>query len=747
MAEINDKELMEQMEAIKAEAESVEIPEKVKPENMMKLIQEKKSQGYFEEKTKGINKKHRKGKRFSVITGAVATAVTAASLGIIIVGSGVLSGLEGNMSDKMVYGDYRDVIKENTGSDDDITTLSGYEQLKQYLMVDNTFRGNDYYYGDIDEYYGNIPEGDFEFTVENDMIAAENSGNSNAPSVNDDYSDTNTRTENVSEADIVKTDGKYIYYLTNYYGSSYYTNCYGYDRYMDPQSPVLLSIVKADGEDSETVSTIKLNDYIVNAVEGTENETYIKGVELMLYKDKLAALCRNGDNTVILIFDIADRSQPKLTDSLYVEGVYDSCKMVDEYLYIFAKHYIENCDDIDENSELDTEEAAKELLAPDSSEGKIPADDVYVSGSEHYNLYHMIATVDMEDTARFKQIKAVLAESSVGTIYVSSEHIYFISLFHDDVSNIVDDMADIENGTRVEMCDKSEIISLKYEMGEIIPEHRTVIDGDVGDEFSIDEYNGYLRVAVSTSQWESYCAYREMTYYNGNEWVKEDVLMEDYVLSEITEGSALYVLDEDLNIVGSIPQLKERERVYGVRFDGDIAYVVTYEQTDPLFSVDLSDPANPTVIGALKIPGFSTYLHKWDENTLIGIGYDQSGYVKVSTFDISDKTDVVERDICVVGGIYYSEALYNHKAVFVSPEKNLLGFIDENGVYRVLTYIDGELRQVIGQYMSTGAYQGSRGMYIGEYIYIVTPGEGIYVYNLNTFKPVTSVALETEISD
>lgn len=202
-------------------------------------------------------------------------------------------------------------------------------------------------------------------------------------------------------------------------------------------------------------------------------------------------------------------------------------------------------------------------------------------------------------------------------------------------------------------------------------------------------------------------------------------------------------LDENLEVVGSIPQLKENESVYGVRFDGDIAYVVTYEQMDPLFSIDLSDPTNPAVLGALKIPGFSTYLHKWDENTLIGIGYNEWGEIKISTFDISDKTDVIESDVCDIEGVYWASALYDHKAAFISPEKNLIGFMDGDGAYRIFSYVDGELTEVINQQFARGMYYDfkSRGMYIDEYIYIVGQQDGMYIYDINTYEFIKDVEL------
>ena len=704
-----EEDLIKQLDAIKTEAESVEIPEGIKPENMMKRIQEKKSQGYFEERKNLINKtvkkkKSGRSKMFAWITGGVATAAIAASLGIIIATSDISDRIINQQENKTIT-DYYNQIKD-TDSKHEVATLNGYAELKNYIVANNS----------LDKIYTNDME------IYDDM-ATEESFDSDENATNN-YSETNIRTENVYEADIVKTDGEYIYYLVNDsgYDGHYVENWF-------------FSIVKASGKESRTLCNILLSDEIKNSVENIERmegvAQYGSSCELILYENKAVILCEYlydyTNYTIALIYDITDKQSPKLTDKLYVEGEYDSCRLVDGYLYIYTKSYINEWYNINGETDIDTEEEAMRLLAPDSSQGVIPADDVYVSGSEGYNMYHIIATVDMKDTTEFKQVKAILGESGAGNLYVSSENIYYTARIYEELPEELDGLKSGERQVAI-ISDKSEIMKIGYKNGTVEPKAYAVIEGYVGDEFDIDEYNGYLRVAVSISQYSKEYVMQEVTYFNGNEWVTENMLMDGNYGWDTQEGSALYVLDENLNMVGSIPKLKEDEFVYGVRFDGDIAYVVTYEQTDPLFAIDLSDPANPTVLSALKIPGFSTYLHKWDENTLIGIGYDEDNYVKISTFDITDKTDVKETDICTLDGVYYTEALYNHKAVFVCPEKNLIGFEDWYGQYRIFSYVDGVLTEVLN---ATARFLGTRCMYIGEYIYITSYG-GIDVYDINT---------------
>ena len=157
----------------------------------------------------------------------------------------------------------------------------------------------------------------------------------------------------------------------------------------------------------------------------------------------------------------------------------------------------------------------------------------------------------------------------------------------------------------------------------------------------MDEYNGYLRIATSIRDWR----YR------------------DYMVNN------LYII-KDSEIVGKIENFEKGERIYAVRFLGNKAYVVTYRETDPLFVVDLSDPKNPKIIGKLKIPGYSTYLHPISDDLMIGIGKDSSK-VKVSLFDVSDMENPKELDKFVLDE-YWSPSLSNHHAFLYDNETKKL---------------------------------------------------------------------------
>ena len=726
------------LEEIKNDAENIQIPESLSPDNMMAKIAKKKSEGYFEESIQEEKKNRKKNKISKKIiawtTGGVATIVAAASLGIILLGSGATKSYDRDIN--IYSGDlYNSIAEDEFSEEDKVENLSSYETLAQYYISKNTMRrklsASEKLGNLLSEIFGGSIKGDASLDEDylyNDSFT-DGSLNGFIPememnegAIDDvakpDYSDTNTRTENVSEADIVKTDGEYIYCLNNKVG-------YSAEEYWN----LTITIVKADGENSEKVSVIPVKEQL-DKVARWELPIDYGNYEMMLYNDKLVVVCSNESYTVLLFYDITDKSAVKHENSLYIQGEYDSCRMVDGYLYVFADRYIE--DKVNEYGEyigISMERTIKNII-PCSSQGDVPEEDVYISKCEDFNMYHMIGTVDMNNTSDFMQVKAVLGSNS-GTVYVSANNIYY-------VSRVYEGYEDCKVGEVIQCSDKSELIKLSYKDGLVEAAGRIVIDGEAGDEFAIDEYNGYLRMAVTVQRWNGICAERNVEYFDGSEWIddKRKVIELSYMTND--QMSALYVLDEDLNIVGSIPDLKEDESVYGVRFDGDIAYVVTYRQMDPLFTIDLSDPTNPTVLGALKIPGFSTYLHKWDDNKLIGIGYDDDWQVKISTFDITDKTDVKETDVCYVDS-YGTDALYNHKALFISSKNNLVGFMDNGGYYRIFSYVDGVLTEVIETEIEDYIGNDVRGLYIGEYIYIAAENNGVYVYRMNDYEMLTVV--------
>jgi len=214
----------------------------------------------------------------------------------------------------------------------------------------------------------------------------------------------------------------------------------------------------------------------------------------------------------------------------------------------------------------------------------------------------------------------------------------------------------------------------------------------------------------------------------------------------------LFVLDENLKLIGQVKELAKGEQIYSVRFDGDTGYIVTFKQTDPLFAIDLSNPGDPKVLSALKIPGFSEYMQPFGDGLLFGLGKQTNEAtsvtgLKLSMFDVSDKTDVTEIAKEVLGGNYtWTEASYNHKSILVSPKRGLIGFASYDS-YFVYHYDKAKgftlLKQLkIGaEVMKVGLSNGTmRGLYIDDVLYVFTGNEVISM-EMGTYEKIQTLPL------
>ncbi|MDI9642268.1 MAG: beta-propeller domain-containing protein [Archaeoglobales archaeon] len=219
------------------------------------------------------------------------------------------------------------------------------------------------------------------------------------------------------------------------------------------------------------------------------------------------------------------------------------------------------------------------------------------------------------------------------------------------------------------------------------------VPGRLLNQFSMDEYNGNLRVAVTVG--------------NAND---------------------IYILDPQLRVIGSLKGFGETERIYAVRFIADRGYVVTFRQIDPFFVVDLSDPANPKMAGELKIPGYSSYLHPLKDNLILGVGME-NGNVKLSLFDVRDPRNPVEVDKYVLKE-YWSEVISNHRA-FLSDEKHEIFFLPASSGY-VFSYKDG-LKLI------KATETGFRAVFINDYLYII--GNKIVVFDEKSWEKLAELEL------
>lgn len=504
------------------------------------------------------------------------------------------------------------------------------------------------------------------------------------------YSDTNVREEGVGEADIIKTDGDQIYILNG-------------DK---------ISIVGITSEEMESLGEIQLESDSYYA------EMYVKDDRLIAFYTKNTYEDRNDglgeyyhQETIAEIFDVSDPSVPKKVTKISQSGNYNSVRIVGEYVYLFSDFY----------ADISFGRTAIASYIPEIQGEKILSDNIYMPQSVDSLNYTVISGFSLKNSEDQIDRKAVFGTG--GLFYASKDNIYVCEV-----------LWDVNNSDTAQTC----IRKLSYKDGVIKPVGQTRIDGRLNDSFSIDEYDNNLRL-VATVEPDNSDGVMPLI---GN--------IESAVSDEAEEKSynVLYILDENLKELSRIEDLAPEEMVYSARFMGDTGYFVTYKQIDPLFSVDLSDPKNPKILGELKIPGFSEYLHPYGEGLLLGIGMDvdETGTitngVKISMFDISDPTDVKETDKYVIEGAMSTDVSYNYKTALVDVEKNLIGFIaygNGEADYYVFSYDEDGFSCEFEKNM-VGYNSNVRGIYAGDKFYIVT-GTTVESFMLESFDKVDDLVL------
>lgn len=478
-----------------------------------------------------------------------------------------------------------------------------------------------------------------------------------------DYSDTNVRQEGVDEADIAKTDGRYLYTLRD-------------------NGRAVAIVDTKDG--LREAGQLELED------DHTIHEFYVKNGKLVLVGDTYQEKKTEGgwyssiSNTFAVTYDVSDPAKPKKEGEATQSGAYSSSRMSDGYLYLFSQYFV------DSGSGIMPEDRSSYI--PMINGGLLPETDIYLPVTKRAHTYEVISSVDLENPGEMKESKAIFTDG--GNLYVSRKNIYW---YEDHSWNTGD----------------TTIRRISYRDGKLTAEASGTVDGYIHDSFCIDEYQGYLRVITT----------------------ENDI-------------NNVYVLDEDLEVTGTIEGLAEDERVYSARLLGDIGYFVTYRGTDPLFSVDFSDPKHPEIIGELKIPGFSEYLHFYGEDLLLGIGMDvdEDGFatngVKLSMFDISDHTDVKEVRKYVMDNVYSADVLYDYKAALIDREKNIIGFSADSGngeCYYIFTYDEKEGFQCLMEETVNGnGYQAARGIYIDTTLYVVK-GNIIEAYSMEDYRKIDDI--------
>lgn len=527
-----------------------------------------------------------------------------------------------------------------------------------------------------------------------------------------DYSDTNNQVEGVQEADIIKTDGEYIYAAVD--GDVYLLRENG-------GNPEILSKIekKAGTELDEKDGAHEAEEY-VNNIYVTETRLVLMKytVDYSTYEDAVAedvaiAGCYVGQGTyTAAVYDIADRSHPVLLNELGQSGTLISSRMVGDILYLVYSYYVPG-----EIDEADPSTYVPALYLGDAKTD-LAAGDIMLLGEPGAAQYLTVSSIDVGSPAEFLDTQSILGCGS--DIYCNSETLVVALVTGEEANNVYKDKTDLYR------------FSLKD--GAVTMESQGSVPGYVLNQFSMDEYNGYFRIVTTEN----------VTHY----------FNEGGIASAEQEKTRnhLFVLDESMNIVGSIEDLARGESIYSARFMGDTGYFVTYRQVDPLFTVDLSTPSEPKILSELKVPGFSNYLHPFGDGLLLGFGQnsdEESGEIqglKLSMFDTSDPAAVAEKHSELLGEKYmWSNAIGNHKAILVDSEKNLIGFPAENE-YMLYSYSPESGFQKIAQLTLEADGPGDmdydlRGFYVDDVFYLYSPS-GLAAFSMEDFSRISTLLWE-----
>lgn len=536
-------------------------------------------------------------------------------------------------------------------------------------------------------------------------------------SVEKDYSETYYQEENVLEADIFKTDGDRIYYITNYYNE--------YEGFCEDRS--VMNIASVDNGEFTETSTMDIFPEMELEGDGWERNVYVQ--DMYLYNDMLAVIgtfngYRNSytidenynfeedgdffseDESYCFVSFYTKDTEPQLIGTYWQDGDYSDVRIApDGYMYLISKYYSDLYCDIPECSDV---ESYIPRCGVDEQNCIAPEDILLPRELDNVdNLsYTVIGSIDLTVPGEFTASDVKALAGYTGNVYCSANNLY----------------------TAVGW-ENTDITRISVGGGSIVPEASGTVEGYIKDQFSMSEYNGTFRVASTVDKWED----------NGN-FITDMIGITTE--SKRTVDNRVYIMDMDMNIIGSVEGFGEDETIKSVNFSGDMAYVVTYEQTDPLFAIDLSDPAAPFITDEFKILGYSTYMQKWDDGKLLGFGVDadengRENGVKIVMFDNSDPYDLKEIGLYSVGSedVYsYSSAVWDRKGLLISPGKNLIGFpitiYDDVNIeykYMFFSYDDGEFtfRGELGSSFDHdeeryGNNEFNRALYIDDYVYVLS---------------------------
>lgn len=573
--------------------------------------------------------------------------------------------------------------------DQNLETADDYQELIDLVKAAQANQKNFYGGFGIAETNAALQEADGDMAARDDSLAGAG-----------EYSKTNVQVEGVDEADIIKSDGRYLYVVAN---------------------QRLLIIDAADPEGMSITAEIAFSDYISEGdkfsgqtplelyldsennrltllVSGYTGETYRPepvpdqpeetkpdsepgsdgseetGNSSDGYnpdedgltdeeREALAAEAAAADREAsvmpdiwyynqtkqyvsTIVYDISDKAAPELVRRFSQEGYYITSRKIGTAVYIISGNYTYWLMTAEKDADLDPKDVfpATTEGSPDDEWQTLPAGKIAVVPDGDVNNQMTLAALDIVDSDRDADVLSLLGSS--GIVYASHNYIY-VAAWQLDLDEDENKAPTVSTG----------LYRFAIDGASITAAGQGSVPGSIINQFAMDEHDGYFRIATTS----------------GDAWGGEGAQSLNHV----------YVLDQNLQLAGQVNDLASGEQIKSVRFMGEQVFLVTFRTVDPLFVIDLSQPTQPVVLGELKIPGYSTYLHPYAEDLLLGFGYDVDadgdmlyhGGLKVSLFDISDFNQPREQSTIILGGSgSHSELLYNHKSLLFDRERNMIAF-------------------------------------------------------------------------
>lgn len=432
-----------------------------------------------------------------------------------------------------------------------------------------------------------------------------------------DFSTTNIQVAGVDEADLVKSDGSYLYVVSG-------------------KEVVILKAYPAS--EAKVLSKISFA--------GNPNEVFINKNRLVVFENRWSE-----PGVAIKVYDVTNRTKPVLKRDVAFRGTYVNSRMIDNYVYVIAN--------VPMNTYKPVGYGGEEIKLPEiTANGRtriIPAGEIhYFDYPDYAYQYTLVVTLNTQDDNQEISSKTFLT-GTAQNIYASQSNIYltgpkapdvilYTQKFSDGLAQMLpagvagkikelSKLDPADRATKLESIVNEYFNGLSDEQTMVWKEKIAKLTGKIQEEINQEAGKTVLhKLAIVSGSVIYQCAgevpghiLNQFSMDENKEFFRVATTTERFVFGEgVSSRNNIYILDKNMQIAGRLEGLAPAERIYSARFMGNRAYLVTFRQIDPLFVVDLKDPYHPKVLGELKIPGYSDYLHPYDENHLIGIGKEVS---------------------------------------------------------------------------------------------------------------------------